>query len=196
MSFIGGALLKQESVILADLYLDNGDWSDVRKEATAKNLLQARTESSAKRICPEICTRLSCLNRDELELLVEGDPHEQVYLIWLAICRKYKLLYEFSVEILRERFITLNRVLSYEDFDAFFNAKSQWHDELEKITASTRYKVRQIVFKMLYEAELWSKNNTIIPATLSPRLINVISSHATQDLCLFPVMEAEIRGYK
>ena len=194
MSFIGGGLLQQESVKLAELYLEKTDWGEVRKEAINKNLLQARTSSSAKRICPEICKRLSCLNQKELELLVTGDPREQAYLIWLAICRKYRLLYEFSVEVIRERFLSLNNHLSYEDFDAFFNAKAEWHEELEKITASTRYKVRQILFKMLREAGLWSTDKLIIPAMLSPRLINVICSHAHQDLHIFPIMETTIQG--
>ncbi len=193
LSFIGGALLQQQSVKFAELYLEKNDWGDVRKEVLANNLLQTRTESSAKRICPEISSRLSHLNRDELEFLVTGDPREQAYLIWLAICRKYHLIYEFSVEVIRERFLTLNYDLCYEDFDAFFNAKAEWHEELEKITVSTRYKVRQILFKMLREAGLWSKDKSIIPAMLSPRLIDLICSYSNQNLRIFPIMETELQ---
>ncbi len=70
----------------------------------------------------------------------------------------------------------------------------EWHEELEKVTATTRKKLRQVLFRMLREAEILSSDNAIIPATLSPRLINVICSHANQDLHLFPVMETTIQG--
>jgi len=173
MSFTTAALLHQESVNLAELYLEQGDWNEVRNEVIARNLLQTRTTSSAKRICREICSRLKHLHKDELELLVEGDHQEQAYLLWVAVCRHHRFIYEFSVEVIRERFLTLSYDLGYEDFDAFFNAKMEWHEELEKVATTTRNKLRQVLFRMLREAEILSPDNTIIPATLSPRFINV-----------------------
>ena len=193
LSFVGGALFHRESVRLAGLYLEKGDWNEVRDEVIARNLLQTRTTSSAKRICREICSRLKHLNKDELELLVEGDHQEQAYLLWVAVCRHHRFIYEFSVEVIRERFLTLRYDLGYEDFDAFFNAKMEWHEELEKVATTTRNKLRQVLFRMLREAEILSSDNAIIPAILSPRLINVICSHANQDLYLFPIMETTIQ---
>jgi hypothetical protein len=193
LSFVGGALFYQESVRLAGLYLREGDWNEVRDEVIARNLLQARTTSSAKRLCREICSRLKRLNRDELELLVEGDHQEQAYLLWIAVCRHHRFIYEFSAEVIRERFLTLRYDLGYEDFDAFFNAKMEWHEELEKVATTTRNKLRQVLFRMLREAEILNSDNSIIPATLSPRLINVLCGHASQDLYLFPVMETTLQ---
>jgi len=195
MSFTTGALFHQESVSLAGLYLDKGDWSVVRDEVIARNLLQARTTNSAKRICREICSRLKRLHKDELEILVEGDHQEQAYLLWLAVCRRYRFIYDFSAEVLRERFLALRYDLGYEDYDAFFNAKMEWHEELEKITTTTRNKLRQVLFKMLREAELLDSANTIIPTMLSSRLVNVICSHSNRDLILFPMMETELQGF-
>ncbi len=194
LSFVGGALFHQESVRLATLYQEKGDWNEVRDEVIDRNLLQARTTSSAKRICREICSRLKRLKEDELELLVEGNHHEQAYLLWVAVCRNYRFIYEFSVEVIRERFLMLRYDLNYEDFDAFFNAKMEWHEELEKVATTTRNKLRQVLFRMLREVEILSSDNSIIPATLSPRLIDVICSHADQDLTLFPLMETTIHA--
>ena len=195
MSFTTGALFHQESVNLAGLYLDKGDWNEVREEAIERNLLQARTTASAKRNCREIYSRLKHLNQDELELLVEGDHQEQAYLLWLAVCRRYRFIYDFSTEVIRERFLTLRYDLRYVDYDAFFNAKMDWHEELEKITTTTRNKLRQVMFKMLREAELLNSDSSIIPAMLSPVLINVICNHSERDLQLFPIMETEIKVF-
>jgi len=189
MSFTTGALFHLESVRLAGLYLKKGDWNEVRDAVIARNLLQARATSSAKRICWEVCSRLKRLNKDELELLVEGDHQEQAYLLWIAVCRHHRFIYEFSVEVIRERFLTLRYDLGYGDFDAFFNAKMEWHEALENVATTTRNKLRQVLFRMLRETEILSSDNAIIPATLSPRLIDVVCSHANQELSLFPIME-------
>lgn len=194
MSFTTGGVFHRESVDVAGLYLEKGDWKEVREDVIARNLLQARTTASSKRRSREICFRLKHLNRDELELLIEGDHQEQAYLLWLAICRHYKFISEFSVEVVRERFFTLRYDLSYEDFDAFFNAKMEWHEELEKITDSTRNKLRQVLFRIMRESELLNSDNHIIPAMLSARLINVICNHSNQDLRLFPIMETALQG--
>ncbi|MCU7814968.1 MAG: DUF1819 family protein [Candidatus Thiodiazotropha sp. (ex Rostrolucina anterorostrata)] len=194
MSFTTGALFHQESVNLAELYLEEGDWNEVRDEVIARNLLQARTINSTKRICREICSRLKRLNKEELELLVDGDHQEQAYILWLAVCRRYHFIYDFSTEVIRERFLTLRYDLGYEDYDVFFNAKMEWHEEMEKITATTRNKLRQVMFKMLRESELLNSDNSIIPAMLSARLINVICSHSNRDLHLFPIMETALQG--
>ena len=189
MSFTAGALFQKESVSIAQLYLEIGGWTYLRKDVVDKNLLQTRTISSAKRSCREICLRLEHLSPDELELLVGGDPYEQKYLLWLAICRQHAFLYEFSVEVIRERFLTLRYDLHHEDFDAFFNEKLDWHEELEKITTMTRNKLRQVVFRMLREAELLNTSNAIISAMLSPRLFDLLSRTASQDLLIFPMLE-------
>jgi len=189
MSFTAGALFQKESINIAQLYLDSGDWADVRKEVIDRNILQARTTASAKRSCREICLRLAHLGQNELELLVQGDPYEQKYLLWLAICRQHAFLYEFSVEVIRERFLTLRYDLHHENFDAFFNEKLDWHEELEKITTMTRNKLRQVVFRMLREAELLNTHNAIISAMLSPRLFDLLSRTASQDLLIFPMLE-------
>jgi len=194
MSFTTGTLFHRESVNLAELYLEKGDWREVRDKVIASNLLQARTTNSAKRICREICSRLKHLHKDELEILVEGDHQEQAYLLWLAVCRRYRFIYDFSAEVLRERFLSLRYDLGYEDYDAFFNAKMEWHEELERITTTTRNKLRQVLFKMLRETELLNSGNSIIPAMLSARLINVICRHSNRDLRLFPVMERQLEG--
>ena len=193
MSFTTGALFRWESVNLATWYLEKDDWDEVRDEVISRNLLQLRTLNSRKRIFREICSRLKRLNRDELELLIEGDHQEQGYLLWLAICRRYRFLYEFSVEVIRERYLTLKYDLDCEDFDAFFNSRMEWHEEIERITTTTRNKLRQVTFKMLRECELLNSDSSIVPALLSSRLINVICSHSGRDLYLFPIMDTTLQ---
>ena len=195
MSFTTGTLFCRETVRLAVLFVDLKDWNAVRNTVIAGNLLQARTQNTSKRFCSEIISRLKTLSVQELQLLVNGTSQEQAYLLWLAICRRYTFIGDFAVEIIRERFISLKVELSNEDFEAFIHKKSEWHSEIDAIQPSTRSKLRQVLFKMLREAELLTVNNTINAALLSPRLVQVIAHHQRQDLLFFPVFESDLQGF-
>lgn len=194
MSFTTGSLFHRESVKLAALYLELGDWNAVRNKVIAENLLQARTLNTLKRVCREVISRLKTLSAEELDFLVDVNHQEQGYFLWLAICRRYRFIADFAVEVLRERYITLKTDLSFDDFDSFFNRKSEWHSELDEIRPATRSKLRQVLFKILREADLLTANNMINTAMLSPRLLNVISRDSFRDVLFLPVFESDLKG--
>lgn len=194
MSFTTGGLFLHESVKLATLYLDLGDWNSVRGKVIAENLLQTRTLNTLKRVFSEVLSRLRTFSPDELAFLVGGSHQEQAYLLWLAVCRRYRFIADFAVEVLRERYITLKTDLTNEDFDSFFNRKSEWHLELDEITPATRCKLRQVLFKILREADLLSSNNLIQAAMLSPRLLEAIHQGSRSELLYFPIFEPYVEG--
>lgn len=194
MSFTTGGLFHRESLKLSELYREIGEWNAVRDKVISENLLQARTLNTSKRICREIISRLKNLSSSELDLLVKANPQEQGYLLWLAICRRYKFIKDFAIEVLRERYITLKIDLSYEDFDFFLHKKSEWHSELDAIQPSTRNKLRQVLFKMLREAGLLTANNTINAAMLSQRILEAIPHDKRQDILFFPAFESDLKG--
>lgn len=193
MSFTAGGLLYQESVKIAELYWDLGDWSTVRNQVLEKNILQSRTLNTAKRVYREISARLKLLSGEELKIAIEGSRQEQNHILWLAICKRYQFIYDFAVGVVREKFLQLNLELTLEDYDAFFNAKAEWHDELERLTNETRNKLRQIVFKMLREAELVSKDNIINPVILTPHVVKTICKDTQANLAVFPISDADIK---
>lgn len=195
MSFTTGTLLSHESIVIADLYHQLGDWDAVRTQVIGDNRLQMRTLNASKRIYREISSRLRLLTPPQLELLGDSSLQEQNYLLWLAICRRYRFIYDFAVEVVREKFLRLDRTLTYEDYDAFFHQKAEWHPEVERVAAATRAKQRQVVFKMLREADLLSKDDYLLPAMLTPRLIATIVQDNAAHLAVFPVGDADIREW-
>ena len=196
MSFTTGGLFHHESVNLTVLYLDIKDWNAVRAEVIAENLLQARTLNSSRRVCREIISRLKTLDSGELDLLVASNPREQGYLLWLAVCRRYGFIADFAVEVMRERYFTFKTDLNYADFDTFFNGKSEWHAELDQLRSTTRNKLRQVLFKILHEADLLTANNTIKAAMLSPGFVEEISRGNRRDFFFFPAFEAVLVSNK
>lgn len=192
-SFTTGSLFHREAVDLAALYLELGHWNTVRSKVIAENLLQTRTQSTLKRVFREVASRLRMLNPDELEYLVGSNHQDQAYLLWLAICRRYRFVADFATEVLRERYITLKADLTHEDFDSFFNRKSQWHSELDNISPATRSKLRQVLFKMLREADLLTLSNMINAAILSPGLLKIIMRGSHREVYYFPVFESDLK---
>lgn len=194
MSFTTGGLFHRESVQITKLYLELGDWNVVRDKVISENLLQARTLGTLKRSSREIISRLRTLSAGELDFLVEANHQEQGNILWLAVCRRYRFIADFAVEVLRERYITLKADLSFDDFESFFNQKSEWHSELDEIRPSTRAKLRQVLFKILREADLLTANNMINAAMFSPRLLNVIPPDSRRDVLYFPAFESDLKG--
>ncbi|MBE0507003.1 MAG: DUF1819 family protein [Marinospirillum sp.] len=193
MSFTTGSLFHHESVKLAELYLELGDWRSVRDKVVADNLLQSRTQSTLKRICREVISRLRTLTQNTLEFLITASHQEQAYLLWLAICHRYPFIADFAVEVLRERYITLKSDLTHEDFDSFFDQKAEWHLELDQITPATRKKIRQVLFRLLREADLLTGDNRIHAALLSPQLLQIIHQGSHREVLYLPIFESELK---
>ena len=194
MSFTACPLLWQDSIKIATLYMEFHDWQAVKTYAQENNSLQARTTSALNRITREICFRLSTLTDEEIEFFVEGEPREQKALLWVALCRRHRFIREFALEVLRERWVTFRHDLRYEDYDAFFYAKEEWDETLERMAVTTRKKLRQVLFLMMREADLLTSGNIIQQALLTPRLIALLIKQNRQDLLVFPAYEPDLKG--
>ncbi|PJE79240.1 hypothetical protein CI610_01787 [invertebrate metagenome] len=192
LSFTVGSLLHKESVTLAEILLVTGSWKEAKKKALSDNLLQARTISSATRTIREIGHRLKTLSTQELQFLVQGTCDEQAHILWIAICRYYRLIREFASEVIRDKYLSMSYNLEDEDFNFFFNRKAELHDEIESTHQVTRDKLKQVLFRMLREAQLLSRDNNIIPALLSSNIQKWIADHNPKEFLVFPIIESSL----
>ena len=193
MSFTSGALLYRESLLVAEMYAEIGDWQAVREKVIDENRLQMRTLNASRRIYREVASRLKELTPAEMEVLLDGSRQDQNYLLWLGICKRYRFIYDFAVKVIREKFLRLDLDLTYDEYDVFFNDKAEWHPEVENIAESTRRKQRQIVFKMMRDAELLSARDRIIPTLLTPRVIETILQDSPTHLAIFPISDLDVK---
>lgn len=142
MSYTACSLVCAETKKVAELYLEERDWKKVAKIAFDTNLLQYRTQNALKRTLSEIISRLKKLPEEALLILVNGTPYEQNQILWLAVCLRYSFIYDFAIEVVKEKYNLMQSKITQLDYDAFFNSKLNWHDELDKLTDSTRYKLK------------------------------------------------------
>ena len=192
LSFTTGGLFINESVMAANLYVKSNDWQQVRDQIRSENLLQVRTAAAALRISKEVVARLEHLTDEEVAALTNGTARERGYLLWAAVCRRYTFIRDFAMEVLREYFITLRQSLELKDFDAFFNGKAMWREELDSTAATTQLKLRQNLFRMMRDADLISDANVIQPAMLTNAVATLLATKGREALLIFPISDTDI----
>ena len=189
-SFTTGSLYLTESIDILALYPSLLDWTKVKEKCISSNVIQAKTQSSLRKVGLEVISRAKSLSNEEIEYFQDASLQEQKYLLWIAICRKYVFIREFAKDVLREKYISLKILLVLEDFDTFFNGKCDWHPELEDLAQSTKTKIREVIFRMMREIGLLDSNNMIVRALLHQDFQTVIQSK--EDLLCFPIFDADI----
>jgi hypothetical protein len=194
MSFTTGGLFLKESLLVADLFLNLQDWKAVKEHVINENTLQTRRRSSALKIYQQVSHRLMCLDEEELRFLLRGNAGDRAHILWVAVCRNYRFIAEFAVEVFHERFVTHRKSLTNMEFDRYFNDRAEWHSELERIKHSTRQKLRQVLFKIMREAGFLSEDKQIIAALLSDEFLGILSRNGYRELNIFPVYESVIEG--
>ena len=177
------AALINETVLVAKEYCDALSWEDVKRRVSSNNLLQARTLTSGNRLLSEIAQRLVLLNDAQIELIAADYASDVRQLIWIALCKKHPFIADFTSEVLLPLHARGRFEITYDDYDYFFNAKADWHPELDKSSDKSRRNARQTLFLMLHQCDILSDSNQLIPQMISSAVQNCSSE---SDLAFIP----------
>lgn len=194
LSFTAGGLLYSESVRLAEEYGRTRDWKTVAENALKHRMLQSRTTSTEKNKIREICSRLRLLTDAQLRILCRGGRADQLYVLWLAVCKRHQFLHDFGEKILRTKFLEMDYSLLPADIERYMEIATVWQEELEEITDSTREKIRTVTQRMLREADFVTPENILQPALLSRELIAAIREDSADHLLIYPAAPADLGG--
>ncbi len=187
MSFGVGGLWLNESLVVARLHVEGEPWEQTTLRALEQGAGSLPKVASNRRTLREISHRLAQLSSEERRfMLQEADRADQLALLWLSICRTYRFVGEFAVEVIREKYLSYQFDLPLEAFDILFDAKAEWDEELAKLSNSTRKKLRQVLFRIMREAEILTWDNRIQTAILSPRLKVLVEEKNPSELAYFP----------
>lgn len=193
-SFTAGGLLLNESTCLATLFLELGNWEDVREKAIKDNLLQRRTASSSKRIFSEIRRRLRHLSEREMSFFLSSSIDDKRAMAFVAICRHYRFIYDYIVEIVRYNHLNGKTKLERNDYDRFTAQVELIHPEYEKLTDKTKNKVRQVLHGILREVGLLSSagDDGVTPFFVSRPLGELLSDSDPSILAVFLLSDEQI----
>jgi len=186
MSYVLGGLYLQESLIIANEYLKQGDWEKTKKAILAENQLQTNMKKSSARMYREIELRLKTLSESQLTLLHDGTTEEKRQILWLACCKSYRLIFDVATELLEEKAARGENQLLTSDYEAFYTKKALKSEKLQKLKDTTRTKLRNVTFKIMREADIINNDHEILPQLLSKNVQRVVEDESPQLLTIYP----------
>ncbi|CDZ41687.1 DUF1819 putative inner membrane protein [Neorhizobium galegae bv. officinalis] len=187
MSFSVGGLMLNESLLIAQAYQPGESWASARERLLAQGASSLPKLASQTRALREVYDRIGHLSNAERHYLsVDADRAGQQAMMWLAICRTYRFVHEFAVEVINERFQSWRLDLGQEVFDRFLAEKAEYDPSLAELSSSTCAKLRQVLFRILRESGLRSIEGKIQPIWLSGRMKRLIEEKNPADLRIFP----------
>lgn len=193
-SFTGASALIAETMIIAEEFDKLKDWNKVELSVVDNNLLNKTKQATIKREYSEIKKRLLTLTPDQLYLMTYGSLDDAKTMILLSLVKSYEYLKDFIVEVVRNKYLIFDRVLTETDYNRFFNTKSLSHPELIAITEVTARKVKQVIFKLLAQMGIIThpQNGIILKPILSNEVLEVISKEDPSCLVSFLYSKEEI----
>ncbi len=167
-------------------------WEDIDNYEAVFGTTKERTSVRQFR---ELTNRIYKLNKEQIDLLIDGDLNVQKQMAFLSICKLYDFIREFTIEVLREKFLVFDYHINEGDYRSFINRKLELHPELDELADTTRKKVRQVLFLMLEEAGLIDNTKTwnIQPQLLSGEVIKAIVSDDPAWLRIFLFSDMDIK---
>ncbi|MBZ9730889.1 DUF1819 family protein [Salegentibacter sp. JZCK2] len=189
-AFTSSSLRLNEIVLVANHFINDSEVDYV-------NDLGAGKSATGKRIYREVSKRLAFLNSQQIKLLVNGSLDVQKQLAFYAACRSHLFIRDFTVEVLREKYLVFDYEISEGDYISFLRRKQELHEEIDKLSESSLKKIKQVTFRILEQSGLINntKQKIIQPQILQTELIQAICKDNPEWLKIFLVSDLDMENY-
>ncbi len=168
------------------------------KEVDIINDLGGGKTTTGKRIYQELNRRLSYLTQEQLELFVNASLTTQKQIAFLSIVKTYRFIWEFVVEIVREKYLLFDYEITEGNYLSFFRQKQEENEYMDDLTTSTTNKLKQVLFKILEEVTIIdnTQSKQIQPQILEDQLVKVIVNDQSEWLKAFLMSDIDIENCK
>lgn len=197
LSYTAVSLKANEAEIIANLYKEDNNWDNVSNEVIVENILQKGTISTRKREFIEFKKRVDTLTVEQLYYYEDAPSNDIKNLAILSCFKLYTFIFDFASEIMRNKLLLFDFKLLNSDYQLFYDSKRVAYNNLNTISESTQYKIKQVMFKMFEEAEFIDsvKDKNIQKPYLSVELIKLIIHDNPKYLRAFLYNDYEINEY-
>lgn len=185
--------------IIAEIYLDCGDWKLTKEKALSGNALQSRSASSASRMEIEFRKRLQTLTRQQMEILAKAPADSRSAIGWLAACKHSTFVFDFAADVLRSKIENMDPVLRPSDYERFIANQCAAHPKVAALTPATQVKLRGVVRNMLREVGILGldlNDETIHRPIVPPDVQDAILADDGRWLAVFLVPDDEITALR
>ena len=141
------------------------------------NMFQYPTEKSVRRMVLACLRRLDAMEDGDLVAAIANEPSDVSKQVCLyAMMRQYRLIWDFMLTVVGEKYCNLDSSFSKADVNAFLMRLQEQDDWVATWSENTIAKVRQVIIKTLVENEYLDspKAEQLNPVLISPLLENAI----------------------
>ena len=159
--------------IASKLYAQGVSVDEAISRIKADNLFQYPTEREVARMTRACYRRLDALNNQYLIQEISSAPTEIAKQINLyAIMRYNRLVWDFMIQVIGEKFRTQDFSFERKDLNAFFSHLQAQNDSVAGWSDSTISKIKSVLVRCLVETEYLDhfKSTTLNPVLLCEEL--------------------------
>lgn len=149
---IGGSLMLRESQTIAELLLKKPTQEEWNDAIVNKNILQKRSDASAKRNAATIKKRLEGLSNEYLNTLASSGTELSTQLMFAATIMNSPMLADFMKNIVIDAKRVFREHIEQKDWEVFWGDCIRVYPELGGMSESSTYKIAQVAFKLLADA--------------------------------------------
>ena len=170
----------------AGLMTEGLEEKEIINRIVSENLFQYPTERTIRQIARGCIKRLQALQDASLVEAIKSQPMEVAKQICLyAMMKQYRLVWDFMVTVIGEKYSQQNLSFSPVDVNTFFLQLQEQDDCVAGWTENTMKKIRSVLIHVLVENEYLDNNRSdhLNPVWLQPVLENAIKT-AGDDIAL------------
>jgi hypothetical protein len=181
---IGGSLMIKESQIIAELLLKKPNQEEWLEAIVNRNVLQKRSDASAKRNAATIKKRIENMSDEYLEQIAYGSTELSTQLMFAATLINSTLLADFMRNVVLDAKRMFRENLDIGDWESFWDDRSRLFPEFSKMTESSTYKIAQVAFKTLADAGYLetTRNKKLQNVYVLPEVRNLLSDIERDDI--------------
>lgn len=183
MKYNGGLTREQfmfnEMRITARLLSEGLSDQEVLERVYNENLFQYPTEKEIKSKCKACLKRLAYLKEipELMEALTSGTISEAKQAALIAMMLQSRLLAEFMITVIGEKYRSLDMTMTKKDMNVFFSNLAQQDEGVAGWSEKTVNKIKVVIRNCLRETEYIPPepgSETLLPVYMSEELVQVL----------------------
>jgi len=179
--------LYYETKIIARMIYEGENPDDLRQRNIKENLMQHKAVGSLSRVNSPVFRRLAVLDKNLLEEFVNSDIDTSKFILLYAIMKTDRLVNEFISEVYKDKLVLKKEYIEKHEFDTFYEEKMLYSEKLKNASESSRYKIRQVMFKILVDSGLLKKEKDkfkVIKPLLKQKFIDIVEANGDKEYIL------------
>lgn len=158
MNLYSGSLTREQFMFremrtVARLYSEGLTEQEIIDKVFYDNLFQYPTEREIKGKCRVVLKRLGCIahNSELISILAEGAISEAKQVALAAMMCQSRLLAEFMIEVIGEKYRSLDMTLTSKDINMFFDGLCEKDEAVAGWSTSTVKRIKSVLMNILRE---------------------------------------------